>query len=177
MEAFADDVGRGTSAWGVPASLPELADDTSELKGGELVHAAIEALWNGRLAAAVSRFYSQRYRARINARHIFGSEEMQRQVLEMLAALPDLRVYIDDVICRDEREGQFTSARWTVLGTNTGPTRYAGPSNRYVRLTGITNHHIVDSRFQAGWTQYNELSLLQQLTTKREAMPESECDG
>lgn len=160
-----------------PRSISDLPEGDSDLNGGDLVRVAVDALWNGRLVASVSRFYAQRYRAQINTRRMFGADEVRSHVLEMVAALPDLRVRVDDVICRAEPAGQFTSTRWTLLGTNTGPTRYAGPSNQSVRLTGITNHHVVNSRFQAGWTYFSELSLQHQLTSNWEAMVERACDG
>ncbi|GAC1320893.1 MAG: hypothetical protein NVS2B16_17900 [Chloroflexota bacterium] len=176
--AFADDLGRGgVSAWGGNTAAPHILDEEKALNGVDLVHAAVDAIWNGRIVGAVPQFYAGRYRAWINARQIFGIQDLQMQVLELLAALPDLRVHIDDVICQVKRDGQHTSARWTLLGMNTGPSKYARPSNQSVRLTGITNHRVVDSRFQLGWTEYNELSLLQQLAPKNESMPEIEFDG
>ncbi len=175
--ALVEDLGRGVSTWGDPIATPQVVDEQKALDGGNLVHAAVDAIWNGRLAGALPQFYAERYRAQINARPIFGIEDLQVQVLELLAALPDLRVHIDDVFSQDDRDRQQMSARWTLLGTHTGPSKYGRPSNQSVRLTGITNHQVVDSRFQAGWTEYNQLSLLQQIAPKRVSMPEGARDG
>jgi len=170
---FGEDLGRGVSAWGSQTSTPHLLDEGKALNGRDLVHAAVGAIWNGRLVGTVPQFYAEQYRARVNARQLFGYGELQAQVLEMVSAVPDLRVHIDEVICREESDGQHTSSRWTLLGTNTGPSRYAQPSNRYLRLTGITNHHIVNNRFRAGWTAYDELSLRRQLSPKNDLLLEN----
>ncbi len=171
---FADDLGRGVSAWGGAIAAPEIPDEEKTLGGEELVRAAVGAIWNDRVAGSARQFYAERYRAWINGRQIFGTDELQVQVLELLAALPDLRIHVDDVIYREERDGRHTSARWTLLGTHTGPSRYARASNQFVRLTGITNHRAVDGRLQSGWTQYDEFSLLQQLTPRKELVPVAE---
>lgn len=172
-EEFGRDLGRGVTDWGGQSAAPPLPDASTELKGADLIEAAVSAVWNGRLPGAVPRFYASTYRERVAGREIFGREEVQAEVLAALSAFPDLRLHVDEVVCREERGGQRTSTRWTLLGTNTGHSAYGPPSDRYVRLTGISNHRIRDSRFQEGWTEYSALSLQRQLARPPEGTPES----
>jgi predicted ester cyclase len=109
-------------------------------------------------------------------RRIFGRDEVQGEILETLATFPDLRLQLDDIICQERDDGQHTSTRWTLFGTNSGTSVFGPPSNRSVRLTGITNHCIRGSRLYEGWTQYNVLSLLRQIAPIGEAATEGNGD-
>ena len=158
-----DGLSPGVTGWEHGRMDSSLLDIGENLESEDLVRTAVAAVWNARLPGAVSRFYAEDYRASLPGRRIFGPEEVQGEVLMMLAAFPDLHLHVDDVLCREDHDGAHTSTRWTLLGTNTGPSHFAPPSNRYVRLTGITHHRIRDFRLQEGWTEYSELSLLRQI--------------
>lgn len=175
VELFGEDLELGGPTWGDHPLAPAEEEGRS-LQGEELVRTAVAAVWNGRLQGEISRFYAERYRAWINGRQLFGVEELRREVLALLATLPDLQIHLDDAFGREESDGYHISTRWTLLGVNTGAGRYGAPTNRAVRLSGITNHHIVGGRLHAGWTAYNELTLLRQLTPRAEAVSVSVAD-
>jgi predicted ester cyclase len=167
----------GAGGWEHGMSASHMPHDDEHLNDADLPRAVADTVWNGRLPGAVPRYYAEDYRAQVGSRRIYGHGEIQDEILAMLAAFPDLRLHIDDIICGEARRGQLTSTRWTMLGTNSGPSAYGPPSNRSVRLTGITHHRLGDARLQEGWTQYSELSLLRRIAPPRSVAAEGRDDA
>jgi len=140
-------------------------EDTGYADAGALIGASVDAIWNRRQIGDVARFYAPRYRERgPGGRALFGREEVQMDIVSLMGALPDLRMHIDDVFWDDDqRMGCRSSTRWTLLGTNAGPSAYGPPTNAYLRLSGITNHRMEEGQFVEGRTAYSELSLARRL--------------
>jgi predicted ester cyclase len=145
---------------------------------GALIGASVDAIWNRRQIGEVERFFASRYRERgPGGRVLFGREELQTDVLSLMGAFPDLQMHIDDVFWDgDQRRGYRSSMRWTLLGTNTGPSAYGPPTNAYLRLSGITNHCIEEGQFVEGWTAYSELSLARRLARTAPRMQSEETE-
>jgi hypothetical protein len=84
-------------------------------------------------------------------------------------------MYVDDVFWDDDQQGGCrASARWTLLGTNLGPSALGPPTGACLRLSGITNYRITEDRFVEGWTAYSELSLARRLVR---LAPRVQTDG
>lgn len=77
-----------------------------------------------------------------------------------MAAMPDYKVTIEDVIA----EGDRVVARFVVTGTHTG-TEFLGlaPSGRKINVTGISIFRIADGKIAEHWANEDALGLLQQL--------------
>lgn len=151
------------SAAGALAGQP--TEDDVHADAGALIGASVDAIWNRRQIGEVGRFFASHYRERgPGGRALFGREEVQSDIVSLMGAFPDLQMDIDDIFWDDDRRrGCRSSTRWTLLGTNTGPSAYGPPTNAYLRLSGITNHRIEDGQFVEGWTAYSELSLARRL--------------
>ncbi|MBV9282101.1 MAG: ester cyclase [Chloroflexi bacterium] len=145
------------------AGRPADGDVRSDI--GDLVMAYVDAIWNGRQIGEVERYFAPHYRERgPGSRAVFGREELQTDIISLLGAFPDLRLYVDDVFWEGDSEGGArSSTRWTLLGTNTGPSAYGPPTDAYLRLSGITNHRIDEGQFVEGWTAYSDLGLARRL--------------
>ena len=76
-----------------------------------------------------------------------------------LAALPDLRLTVDEQIA--EREAVVT--RWSATGTQLGPLFGIPPTGRPVTATAIHVHHVRDGRIVDQWEQFDTLGVLSQL--------------
>ena len=76
-----------------------------------------------------------------------------------LAALPDLRLTVDEQIA--EREAVVT--RWSATGTQLGTLFGIPPTGRRVTATAIHVHHVRDGRIVDQWEQFDTLGVLSQL--------------
>lgn len=140
-------------------------NDNPPADAGALISAAVEGVWNRRQVGEVERFFAPGYREHgPGSRALFGSEELQMDILSLLGAFPDLHMHLDDVFWVGElHHGCLSSARWTLLGTNSGPSAHGPPTNAYLRLSGISNHRIQGGQIVEGWTAYSELGLARRL--------------
>jgi hypothetical protein len=163
---FDEILGRGTvERPGGSAHGDRPPDNNAQADVGALIGASLDAIWNRRQVGEVERFFAPHYRERgPGSRALFGREELQTHIVSLMGAFPDLQVYIDDLFWDgDPQSGARSSTRWTLLGTNTGPSAYGPPTNAFMRLSGITNHRIEEGRFVEGWTAYSELGLARRL--------------
>lgn len=81
-----------------------------------------------------------------------GPEEFKaRQYVPFLAAFPDLRVRVEDVIGQDDQ----VVVRWTASGTHSGEGLGFAPTHRPVSFRGLSWVRIRDGKFQEGWQSSN----------------------
>jgi steroid delta-isomerase-like uncharacterized protein len=88
-----------------------------------------------------------------------GPEGVKEYVAGLRGAASDLKITIDDQIA----EGAKVATRWTARGTHDGELMGIAPTGRPVSVTGITIQHLRDGKVVEGWTNWDGMSLLQQL--------------
>jgi steroid delta-isomerase-like uncharacterized protein len=89
-----------------------------------------------------------------------GIEEAKQYVSTFLGAFPDASFSVEDLIA----EGDKVVSRFTARGTHQGETEEFGPpTGRQFEQEGITIHRIEDGKIVEEWSQYDNLSILQQL--------------
>src|SRR3712207_1674332 len=89
-----------------------------------------------------------------------GIEEAKQYVSTFLEAFPDASFSVEDLIA----EGDKVVSRFTARGTHQGETEEFGPpTGRQFEQDGITIHRIEDGKIVEEWSQYDNLSILQQL--------------
>lgn len=122
-------------------------------------------VWNRRMIGMVDEFYAPNALVHSTSdRELYGSGDVKQDVLATISMLPDCRKFVDEVYWNRDGENTYrVASRWTVVGTNTGPSRYGPPTGRRVRIMGITHQRIDHGRVVEEWTQYGEFSLLKQL--------------
>jgi steroid delta-isomerase-like uncharacterized protein len=74
-------------------------------------------------------------------------------------AFPDLHATVDDLIA----EGDKVVGRWTGRGTHHGQFMGIPPTGKQVSWTAINIVRIEDDKFVEGWTNSDDLGLMQQL--------------
>jgi len=88
------------------------------------------AAWCSQNAASVAGFYSLDGSLRVNADPTaVGRDAIAGVAQGFMAAYPDLKVIMDDIIVDSEQ----TVYRWTLVGTNTGP----GGTGKRVHISGF----------------------------------------
>jgi predicted ester cyclase len=96
------------------------------------------------------RYYSPRFRDRVNDLEFYGLEGVRKSVTLYRSIFPDLEIEVVDQVV----EGDRVVSRWTARGTNRG---------RRATLDGITISHIEDGKIVEDWGVSDNLSLLRQL--------------
>lgn len=90
---------------------------------------AYTAAWCSHDASRVAAFFEENGSLKINEdAPAVGREAITAAAREFMTALPDLLVFLDDLIL----EGDGAVFHWTLTGTNTGP----GGTGRAVRISG-----------------------------------------
>jgi steroid delta-isomerase-like uncharacterized protein len=125
-----------------------------------VVHRLIDEYWNGQRSELFDDIYAAEY---VDHNLPPGSppgREGARQFNSVfLAALPDIRITLDDLVA----EGDKVVWRWTAQGTHQGPLMGIPASGKPVAMSGITIERVVEGRITESWTQYDAVGLLQQV--------------
>lgn len=89
-----------------------------------------------------------------------GLEANKKRIRGYRAAMPDLRVTIDDLVATDDR----VVTRWHVSGTNDGELMGNPPTHRHVDFTGMSiDRFDANGRLVETWDQWDNLAFMQQL--------------
>jgi steroid delta-isomerase-like uncharacterized protein len=88
-----------------------------------------------------------------------GIEGLKEELDAILAAFPDLRITVEDVVA----EGDRVAARITYWGTQR--ERFAGipPSGRRMQVSGVDIHRFADGRIAETWSMFDMAAAAQQL--------------
>lgn len=99
-----------------------------------------------------------------SGQELYGQEEAIGDVLRWLAAFPDTRMQIDELIWEgDERRGFLASALQTYTATNQGASIYGPATGRPARGSWIAHYLIHDGLIREVWQETDELALIWQL--------------
>lgn len=96
--------------------------------------------------------------ARLNGQP-FGREGDRERTRRMLAAFPDVRYELHDLIA----EGDKVVARYTMRGTDQGGLFGAAPTGKPVAMAVTTIYRIREDQIVELWENYDALGLFQQL--------------
>jgi steroid delta-isomerase-like uncharacterized protein len=124
---------------------PEVASSDSTLRNKALVRRWIEEGFNGRSPAAVDEIIAERFAVNGN---VVGREGLKQSMSRHLAAFPDLRVSVDDMVAEGSKVGLW----YTVEGTHRGEFEAIPPTGKRVKWSGvdlftIENGRIAEARF------------------------------
>ena len=75
-----------------------------------------------------------------------------------IAAIPDLRVPIEDMVA----EGDKVVVRWTAEGTQRGELLGIPPTGKRLRFSGISIYRLAEGKVAEVWEQFDRLGLMQQ---------------
>jgi steroid delta-isomerase-like uncharacterized protein len=86
-------------------------------------------------------------------------EDLKNRHRAQLAAMPDCRLQLEDIVA----EGEMVAYRWTMRGTQTGEFRGIPPTGKVAVMPGMTIMRVKDGKIVAGWHNYDMLGALVQL--------------
>lgn len=97
---------------------------------------------------------------------ICGPREFEAFVNRIRGAFPDQKITLEDAFGVDDK----VVIRWSGEMTHTGDHIGIPATNKKVRITGITIAQIENGKIVRGWDNWDQLSLMQQLTTARRSV-------
>lgn len=129
------------------------------------VHNTLNAIWNHKMVGTIyETFFSGIRVYRSCQDELYGQEALMIDIIERLAAFPDLQMTIEDIIWTgSEEQGYRVSVRLYFEGHNTGISRYGPATQQTMRLHALMNARIVSGRFVELWIAEDERLLVAQL--------------
>jgi steroid delta-isomerase-like uncharacterized protein len=120
-----------------------------------------DEVWNGRSLAAIAALVAPDYVSHDPNSPDFGRgpDACRAEIGYYLAAFPDLRIGIEEIVAEADR----VAVRWVARGTQRGKLGSIAPTGRAVTVTGTTIWRIADGRLASSHTNFDALGLFQQL--------------
>ncbi|HTN04759.1 MAG TPA: ester cyclase [Planctomycetaceae bacterium] len=118
----------------------------------ELARRWFEEVWNERREATIEDLLSPESVCFGESGPVIGHVQFREQMYApLLAAFPDVRVTIDDIL----GVGDQAVVRWTATGTHTGTGMGISPTRKPVTFQGMTWIHARDGKLLQGWQSSN----------------------
>ena len=133
----------------------------------KLVHRFVDECWNdgSRTMVPLMVADSCRYHDPVFPQMDAGVESMQHHIERCRRAFPDLNFTITDSIA----EGNEVVLHWVANGTQRGELRGVPPTNGNVLIAGTSIFRIEDYKIVELWSNWNLMSLMEQLGVKNVA--------
>ncbi len=120
-----------------------------------------EQAWNKRRVEVVDEVISPSHA--LHDPHFYGSSigpaAYKSRISHFLAAFPDLRFTIEDMVTEKDK----VAVSWTFSGTHKGDFEGIAPTNKKISVEGITIHHLANGKIMDSYASWDALGLLQQL--------------
>lgn len=113
-----------------------------------LVRRWFQSVWNDRQVALIDEVLSPTSLCHTDHGPVVGPDDFREKMFApFIAAFPDLRVNVEDVIA----EGDQVVVRWNGRGTHTGSAMGLEASGKPVEFHGITWIRTDGTTFKEGW--------------------------
>lgn len=125
-----------------------------------IVRRLYEEVWNKRRLEVVNEIISPSHA--LNDPHLAGSavgpDAYKRVVTQFIAAFPDLRLKVGDVVAEKDK----VVVSWAISGTHKREFRGIPATNKKVTLEGVTINHVMNGKITDSDATVDYLGLLQQ---------------
>jgi len=88
-----------------------------------------------------------------------GPEQFARFVQQLRAAFPDIKVSVEDVF----GAGDKVALRWTGQMTHLGDALGIPATGKTIHISGITLVRLAHGKIMAGWDNWDQLGMLEQI--------------
>ena len=139
----------------------------------ELARRIMEECWNQGKAEAVRELYATdcRYHDPVFPNLTSGAENIKQHIITSRTGFPDLKFTTDDTIA----ERNEVVVHWTGRGTHKGQFLNMAPTNKPCTVSGTTIFKFDNGKVTEQWSDWNLLTMLEQLgistTPKTEKVP------
>lgn len=123
-----------------------------------------DEVWNRQLAATVDELLAPEAVGHMEGVDVVGPTAFHEVRSALLAAFPDLRITVEDMVA----EGDNVVVRWRAAGTHLGEAFDIRATRAAIAFRGMTWHRIVDGRIVEGWDAWNQGALIESLRAAAE---------
>jgi steroid delta-isomerase-like uncharacterized protein len=88
-----------------------------------------------------------------------GGDEFKEFYHRQRSATPDVKIHLDQVV----QEGDTAFARWTATMTHTGDGLGISPTNKVIKLSGMSACRAHEGKIVEGWNIWDQVGLARQL--------------
>jgi steroid delta-isomerase-like uncharacterized protein len=138
----------------------ERRSSVSREENKEFLARSLEALFNEKRVDDADEFYAADY---VDHSPFPGQppglEGAKKKWSMYIAAIPDLRATVEDMVAEREE----VAVRWTVEGTHRGELLGIPPTGRHARITGISIYRLTEGKIAEQFERWDRLDLMQQL--------------
>jgi steroid delta-isomerase-like uncharacterized protein len=120
-----------------------------------------EEVWNDRNDSAIDELMAAESYGHVEGGDVRGPEDFRKMRDTFFAALPDIRLEIEDIVT----EGDRAAVRWRAVGTHTGDGFGFPATRQSVNIRGTSWLVIRDGKLVEGWDTWNLGGLLESLRT------------
>lgn len=121
-------------------------------------------IWEERGIGRLYDYYATNMQIHTSDGDLYGRDRVIEGTIQSLAAIPNRRLYADEVIWDgNDGEGYYSSHRITHEGNNWGHTSYGPPTGRRVQYRAIADCAIREGVIYEEWLARDELALVLQL--------------
>ena len=145
----------------------------STMQNKEIAHRFMEECWNKGKLEMVHEFVAE------NCRHhdpVFpslgsGAENIKQHISNCRSGFPDTHFTIDDTIA----ERNEVVIHWTVRATHKGKFLGMAPTNKKAAVSGTSIFKIENKKITEQWSDWNLMSLMEQLGVSMAPKPEAKA--
>ncbi|MCW5889118.1 MAG: ester cyclase [bacterium] len=127
-----------------------------------LVRRWFEEVWNQRRLASIDELADPDCVGHSENGRLEGIDAWRAMFDAFIAAMPDLRATVEDVLV----DGDRVSVRWSFTGTHTAALQDIPPTNRAIHARGTTWFRVADGRLVEAWDTWNQGALLASLARR-----------
>ena len=134
----------------------------------------MEDCWNRGEVSKAGQYLSKdcRYHDPVFPSLASGLDNLKQHISNCRAGFPDLRFTIDDMIA----ERNEVVLHWTARGTHQGQFLGMAPTNKSAAVTGTSIYKLEKDKIVEQWSEWNLLSLLEQLGLAKALQAEGETE-
>jgi steroid delta-isomerase-like uncharacterized protein len=124
-----------------------------------LVRAYYETVYNARDLQAIGRYLAPGFLSAGPGGARMDRATHEHTLAASLAAMPDLRLAVEEQVGEEDT----VVTRWSASGTQAGPMFGIPPTGRRVTASAIHIHHLVDGFIVDQWEVFDTFGVLRQL--------------
>lgn len=126
-----------------------------------------EEVWNERRAETIEELLCETSVGHMEGGDVVGCEPFKQARDAFLAAIPDLRVEVEEILAH----GDDVVVRWTIAGTHTGDGLGVPPSHEPIFARGTSWLRFKDGVMMEGWDTWNQGALMEQMKRPTKKTP------
>lgn len=136
------------------------------------IMAMYEEVWNRKRFDRVSAYCDPKVVCHtVRLHRAQGIDGYQQQIIDLLAAFPDGRIELRDlVVCQSNELGMRIAAIWTMHATYSGVPLYGPQTRSPVKIMGATHFEMKDGKILREWRLFDEISVMAQIIGARQSL-------